>query len=454
MYSQVVTKSMVVAVFGVANPNLVGNFPTDPLAFAILGSEYQVKYYNSSVPGLLFTKAADIIDVVALNSSKSTVRQNVDLQFSINSRVALRDAAKGGLLMASFPDDFITDVFLSKCSAQAAFSLYSYCYMSNNMLYVKSTNAASDTSSKGSLNLAVTNIRSEEIAGPTATSSSNYDSTLGVVLSRSFPNLSNSFLKYSSDGLEIIINENQPIILQVGAFSDPIPIRASEKMKQSISIIPLYFDSAFLFNKNPINLDKDSMGDTFRIAAPQTMLRRRFYLTFTKTGDIQPTYYASVPKVPVDVVSVSTLKNIVAEASLYANLDGMSIPMMVYTDNAPYKEVIISITIANDLLGHVTLSTSQVTLSKNSNKDYFYVSQIDPSYPNSDLTFQFSLSGVDQPSFQLANVNTVVPVNPTDATNPELLDMSIVNITRSSMSFNVVCDRLCYIHCITTYQAS
>jgi hypothetical protein len=452
-YTQVVTGQLSVIVSGITNPNKRLNLPTGDFLIGILGSMGQLKFLAETIPGVELSNAPLVMDLISLKATSREARTDHHMAFQLNSIENFKDSKKGGLIKIRYPSNYITDIFLSKCGTQEDFSLYSYCSIANNLLTVKSTNNEFSTLSGTPLNLKLDNVRAPEMPGLTQNFEIyNFDEQKSLVLSRNFPNLSDSYLQFNLNNLEIIINEFQPIELSVGSFSDPISIRATELIKQRISVMPMYFDSAFLFDRNPIVLEKNSAGSFFRLAVPQTMLLKRFYITFGKGGDTNPSYYSLVAKVPVQVVPVRKLRDIFVETTIYANLGGMSVPMKVNVNNAPYKDIILDLQVLGENASMVKLSTNQLKLDKNVQETWFFISNIDPMYPSEKLSIAFELGGTEKASFQISSQMIYIPVRPIDPEAPVILNLTLVTVTRSKAILQIISDRLTYIHCVTGFR--
>ena len=297
MYTQDIRATFYLSIYGVMNPNQFGDSTTKSFLFGILDQNYQLKSLANEIPGLRFERAPNILELFDKSISSYVSRSDSSYNLKFSSSETFLDSRKGGLIKLSLPDEFITDVFQAQCSTQDAFSLYSTCSVDNNVVTLYSSNNAFKTVSSGAINLSISPLRNAESFGESGNIIVyNCDTNSNIVLSRSFPNLSNSFFEFTSYGMEIYINRGLSITLEVGSFSNPITITTFGAFKHRMSIVPLYFDSAFIFSKNPIVILRTSTTESFQIAVPQTMLRTRFYLTFTTIGDVRPQYYCNDPK--------------------------------------------------------------------------------------------------------------------------------------------------------------
>lgn len=71
----------------------------------------------------------------------------------------------------------------------------------------------------------------------------NYDSVGKRVLGRTYSNLNPSSLVYEYDGEEIVVNDEKPIYLEVGSFSDPIGIESVDgPVKSGLTLTPYFLN--------------------------------------------------------------------------------------------------------------------------------------------------------------------------------------------------------------------
>ncbi len=453
LFDQNLKNGFTLELFGIQNPNRnfvdrISNF-----LIGVMGNDNQLKIFINNVQGPLLIETPQILELVAMNSTSPIFRSDNDYELLLNPKVIMPDSSRGGEIRLLFPDDYIMDVFFSHCSTQEAFALYSFCTIKDNLITVQSANKDFNPEVQGGVVLDITTVRnSEEESYGGNVIVYNTNKLQSTVLTRSFPNLSESYLLFQSDGLEILINENKPFELEVGSFSDPVTIHAVESIKQRISVLPVYYDSNFLFSKYPIVLTKGSVMETFSLAVPQDMLHNRFYITMSKAGDRLPQFYASIKKFAIDVVPVRNKRIVSFEDTLYANRGGMSIPMKISTPNFPYELVRVDIQITNDYFGKIELMNNFVDLTNVNGWQYFHVNNIDPDFPFDTLEFQYSLSGPNSNSFELAGKTLSVKLAAQDPQQPTISKLILIDINRSSATFNITCDRLCYIHCVSGYK--
>ena len=452
-YTQIFSGYIDLKLIGVSNPNKIGNLKTGNFTLAVLNSEKSLRFYDDKIEGVSFFSSPNLIELIELNIKDDIIRKKTDYNFLINSYEKLPAAIEGGHLRIYYPSDFIHDVFLSQCFTQDDHSLYSSCQSRYNLISIFSTNTIFDTLTRGPLNIDLNNLRNQEDIGTSGNLIiQNYDSVNKKILSRTFPNLSISYLNYKSSQLEIYINDNKPIILEVGSFSDPIIVKTYEKTKQRINIIPIYFDSKFIFNKNPIILKKDSIGDSFRIAVPQNMLRKRFYLTFTKSGDSLYNYYTLPKKIPVEIVKGIFIREISISSTVYVNRGGLSIPLEIKTYNPPYEQILIDIKVLSNNQQYFKLSKTTVELSKGQFKSDSKFLDISENLNDYQIEVLFSLRGKDVSSFELKNDRIIIPVNNIDEEEATIKEIEIVETTRSNIRLKIVVDKLAYIYCVIGYK--
>ena len=223
--------------------------------------------------------------------------------------------------------------------------------------------------------------------------------------------------------------------MEVGSFSDNILFGANEVMKQRLTVSTLYYDSNFVFDGAPLTLIPDTTGSTFRFAAPQTMERKLYYITWLKSGDVNQVFYAKIAKLPVYVIKSGLLRTITVGTTLWAykadsaNI-GKSIPLDISTSYPPYEEVFIDIVVSNTpaaTAAKITLNVTQIELQRLDELKQYYITNIasDWDYVTDSITgvvspasiiLSYSLSGTDSSSYQLSTSTETITVLETDLT--------------------------------------
>ena len=87
----------------------------------------------------------------------------------------------------------------------------------------------------------------------------------------------------------------------------------------------------------------------FRIAAPRTILLKSFYISWSKGGDTFPPTFAPVRKTEIQMRKGLFKRYINPEQILYIPLEGITFPVLFFTDNPPYQEVLVNISFYPDL---------------------------------------------------------------------------------------------------------
>jgi hypothetical protein len=83
----------------------------------------------------------------------------------------------------------------------------------------------------------------------------NYDNSTEQILGRTFHSLNPSSLKFDYDGAQIWVNEDIPVTLEVGSYSDPIEIRLDKQATQSLTLTPNLLDPNIIVTPFPIKID-------------------------------------------------------------------------------------------------------------------------------------------------------------------------------------------------------
>jgi len=100
------------------------------------------------------------------------------------------------------------------------------CYQDYNRIYINSSNENWDPDLDGSLTVSIEEIRNPDLDGATLNFVIyNYDSVSKKILGRTYSTLNPASLTYVYDGDQIVVNDDEPVILEVGTQTDDIEIR-------------------------------------------------------------------------------------------------------------------------------------------------------------------------------------------------------------------------------------
>jgi hypothetical protein len=182
-----------------------------------------------------------LIDSIQLISILSTIkysRYNNDYTISFLPKQNILPSSLGGQVAIQFPPDYIIDSFSGACKINEDFSFFVNCYIENNRIFVNASNSKWDPSVDGELKLEIDSIINPDIAGNTLEFVIfNLDNTKNMVLGRTFSNLNPSFLYFPYDGQLISVNDDSPVQIEVGTYSDLIEIKMPGPSKQSLTYI-------------------------------------------------------------------------------------------------------------------------------------------------------------------------------------------------------------------------
>jgi hypothetical protein len=452
-YTMKLRTNITLSIWGVINPNKIPDVNITGFQMGLLTSANRTRFMTGLFGNFVLDPAPDIIEILSLANKIPYARYDDNYTMEINSHIPIKDSSQGGQLKVMFPDDFYMDVFNGVCATEDRYSLYSVCSQFYNTYLFNSANKLFDFKTKGSLTVKINNHRNAEYDGLTGSVIVyNYDKSTRQVLSRSYGTLSKSYLNFTYDGLQLFANNGQPYTLEVGSLSDPIPIGAVEAMKQRLTVVPLYFDSNFVFANVPVTLVPGSTGSFIRIAAPQTMLRKKFYITFSKSGDIISKFYAPIPKFPVIITKGSLMRNVIPYNTLYVNRGGISIPLYVDINNPPYDNVAVTLTITNPSASLITMNTTSLVFGKSSSRLYYLITGVSDTFTDSAINMQFTLSGTDASSFQVTTPLVSIPVNPPDPDPAPFIEYRIDQNNRGNINIYVKSSKLAYVYCAAGYQ--
>lgn len=227
-----IPNSVTLSLYGITNPNNIANTPIIDFELAVLNRLNMTRAMAPYFGELYVTDAPEIIEIISMENKIQYARYDDNYTLEVNSYVPFPDSNSGSKIIVEYPEDFVMDVFYSKCATDEFFSLYSTCTKYYNSYEIVSANNAYDTVTQGSFRIFIQRHRNAENSGLTAPIIvKNYDETQRRILSRSFGTLSNSFVNFKLDGLDLYANDAVPYNLEIGSFSDPIRIGPAETMK-------------------------------------------------------------------------------------------------------------------------------------------------------------------------------------------------------------------------------
>ena len=178
----------------------------------------------------------DIIQFISINSSIWYARYTNLFNFVFIPKQTVKDASLGGLLFIDFPPDYIVDSYNGNCSINQAFSFVANCYQINNRFFVNATNTAWKYGSNPPLNLSIVNVRNPDYNSSTRTFIiGNYDTITQSILGRTYSTLNPAYLTYEYDGYLISVNNDNPVFVEVGSYSDYISIQMPGPSLQSLT---------------------------------------------------------------------------------------------------------------------------------------------------------------------------------------------------------------------------
>ena len=452
-YDSRIRSNITLSLYGVINPNLVPNVNITGFYVGIVDKNNQTKALSASFGNITLVQAPKVIEILDLQNKIAYARYDDNYTIQIRSDLPIQDSNNGGQIKIEFPDDFYMDVFNGLCKTEDRFSLYAVCTQFYNTYVLSAANKYYDFSTSGSLNFSINNHRNAEYKGLTGSIIVyNYDTTTRMILTRSYGTLSKSYRNFTYDGLQLLVNSGNTYELEVGSMSDPITVGAVEDMKQRLLVSPLYFDSNFAFSGTPTTLVPSTAGSTIRIAAPQNMLLKTFFITWTKSGDIISKFYAPIPKFPVKIVKGTLTRTITPHNTEYANRGGLSVPLYVTLTNPPYSEVVVTMSVTNTLASLVKLNTTTLPFGKNNYRLYYVISDIGAAYTDNTIDLTFILSGPDSPSFQLSAPTMSIIVKNEDKEPAPFAEFLLIENNRGNVKLYIKSSKLAYIYCVTGYE--
>lgn len=191
---------------------------------------FPVSYHS-----ILTSSLIDRIQFISLNSTNPYARYSTNYFFTFLTTKDILPTDLGGQLFIDFPHDYLIDSYGGQCSLNEDFSFIVNCDLDYNRIFVNSSNPRW-TETMGSLDLEIDNVRTPDSDGETSNFViSNYDIVNKKILSRTYANLNPASLTYTYDGDLITVNDDEPVDVEVGTYTDEIVIKMPSYALQSLT---------------------------------------------------------------------------------------------------------------------------------------------------------------------------------------------------------------------------
>lgn len=362
-YEKAVTGNITIRVWGVVNPNRYDNTQTDYFLAGIIQDD-EMLYGNDKIEGIIPLLAPDGISLTTLSSTISNSRYLDSFTFTFLPRQNIKSSALGGILYIDFPPDYLIDSYGGKCTINKAFSFFVNCILDYNRIWINSTNEEWNPDVNGALTSVIENIRDPDDNGSThAFVIGNYDSLNKKVLGRTYNTLNPASLDYTYDGELISVNDDLPVIVEIGTYTDEIEITLPGPSQQTLTLTPNVLNPDILIVPFPLKIELDQTSVKFRVAAPRTILQQSFYITWAKTGDAYVPTYAPLRRTELVMKKGYYVRTVTFESMEYIPQDGVSYPLELFTNNPPYEELNVNLTLLN-LDTQVYFDTLQLEFSQ------------------------------------------------------------------------------------------
>ena len=241
-----VTGPITIRLWGIVNPNKLDITRTGSFGFALMEGD-NILEGNFQIPGIIPLLAPgsftlifllieiDSIQLASVSSSNPNARYTSDFTFVFTSEKDILQAELGGEIFVDFPPDYLIDSYGGKCEINEEFSFFVNCYIDNNRIFINASNPLW-TPTMGSLTLTIQNIKTPDDDGEALNFViSSYDSVNKKIVSRTYSTLNPSSLAYKYDGYLISINDDQPVDIEVGTYTDEIVLKLPGPALQTLT---------------------------------------------------------------------------------------------------------------------------------------------------------------------------------------------------------------------------
>lgn len=269
---------------------------------------------------------------------------------------------------------------------------------------------------------------------------------------RTYWNLNALWFGYTFPGPLIVVNNNLPIYVEVGAQSLDLLVAFSEICALNITISV----QNPLLSIYPSNIEFHT-GDLYkfvRVSAPSQASEGEYELIFTIEGD-SIGLYTPIRKSTVIVTARAGIPLRISSIS-DVPIGGSSLAVMIETDYAPDVGFEVSCQFAVTY-SDVQLNTTVVAFTRGMTVNYFEVRFIDENAMTSSIQsgqVTFSLQGVNKDSYTL-NVNSLsFNVIQRITSTPEILEIDLTFVNKTSSSVYLSVSDICTVYFVRSLQLS
>jgi len=137
-------------------------------------------------------------------------------------------------------------------------------------------------------------------------------------------------------------------------------------------------------------------------------------------------------------------REVISETIEYIPIDGISFPILVSTDNPPYSDM--SVTLSLNSGAKASINYKQLNFTRTQKVQNFTVFVDEDQTIGEDVEVTFSIGGTDGPSFTLPVVTLNIPIVARELFLPEVVAGSVLSTTRTSAEIQIQGNTLAFLY--------
>ena len=316
-------------VYGIINPNFKSTSNTGGFKLGTL-KDHRYTQYNQNAGELDIDQAPNLLQFYNLTVANQHARSLNSFTLNFTTEDSVPSSQDNGAIWVEFPSEFVLEG--SKVVCESDWRLGT-CFVERN--YVKLPNSGSEVAGNFIITL-------KEVPNPLAeveSSSINvkvYDGYKQKLIASSYSNMNPNRLTYSYPGPVIYINNFELFYLEMGTFSQEIPVTLDYPCSLNLTLTP--YSQGFSFVPQEVTLVTGSMLNSFKVGAPEGIQDKEYIITWSIAGETLPTHYTPILKSFFVVTQQRDLKVHLEEVG-EVPYGGSSLPVRVWLDAAPYEQL-------------------------------------------------------------------------------------------------------------------
>ena len=389
------SQNIIITIENIINLNYLLNSNTGYIALATQkkGSFQLLDYLGTA--GLFTMQDAPAYCLISgISLSNTYSRLDTDYTFNLTFFTSIPTMLALGKIVIEFPSQYdIPDNAALSCSAVSSANFGTpICSIYNNIATIK----GNTKEFSGNILITLSGVKNPYGIGSIGQFFIySYDGYNQLMLERSFTNIGTFSFTFSLKGAPVQVNSDNPLTLQVGTQTPPIPITIDNPSILNLTFKPTV--SGMTITPSTIILYAGTVSTSFRVAVPETLTVGSYSILWV-TGNDNNLLFTPLKKTLITVVSNAIVT--ISMSPIYdLPLAGQSLPITFTLPNPPNSQLEIDISFDNSSLIKATPSSLVFTAGVSSLSTVFIPTIM--ATGGLSVNAKFSLTGTSKASFSL-----------------------------------------------------